>query len=517
MAGTLAIDLGSTTTVVAHQGAGDQSACLLPLPPFSSADPVVIPSLIWLADRDTRQPLIGRQVVEGGLLEQDGPQLQRDFKRLIGQPSRETSGSWLSPEQSGRLLLEQIWSHLPEDLAPDRLVLTAPIDGYRGYRQWLLEAVAAMDVPDVALVDEPTAAAIGAGLPPGSRVLVVDVGGGTTDLSLVALPGGEGRAAPIAQLLRFGGRTLNNSKQTLRTAEVLGKAGLAIGGRDLDRWIAAHLCPDWTSPPRGLLEVCERLKCELSDKEEALALWTPQDASAIPLRLQRAELQQLLEERGLLSLLDDLLESVLASARAAGVQPEDIDAVLPVGGSAQIPLIRQWLQQRLPGTPLRGSRPVEAVALGALSLTPGVRIKDVLSQGVSLRCWDQRSAEHRWHPLFIAGQSWPIEQPLTIRLSCSQAEQSALELVLGEPQAEERSEVVFVDGLPVLRRNSAGSARVQAWPQAPIQIPLSPCGSPGEDRIELRFWIDSACHLQVEPLDLQTQTRQSTIDLGAVR
>lgn len=48
MAGTLAIDLGSTTTVVAHQGAGDQSACLLPLPPFSSADPVVIPSLIWL-------------------------------------------------------------------------------------------------------------------------------------------------------------------------------------------------------------------------------------------------------------------------------------------------------------------------------------------------------------------------------------------------------------------------------------------------------------------------------------
>ena len=180
-------------------------------------------------------------------------------------------------------------------------------------------------------------------------------------------------------------------------------------------------------------------------------------------------------------------------------------------------MIRDWIQRRLPGIPLRGSRPVEAVALGALSLTTGVSIKDVLSQGVSLRCWDQRSAEHRWHPLFMAGQSWPIEQPLTIRLSCSQAEQSALELVLGEPQAEERSEVVFVDGLPVLRRNSAGSARVQVWPQAPVKIPLSPCGSPGEDRIELRFWIDSACHLQVEPLDLQTQIRQSTIDLGAVR
>lgn len=35
--------------------------------------------------------------------------------------------------------------------------------------------------------------------------------------------------------------------------------------------------------------------------------------------------------------------------------------------------------------------------------------------------------------------------------------------------------------------------------------------------MELRFWIDSACHLQVESLDLQTQTRQSAMDLGAIR
>ena len=47
--------------------------------------------------------------------------------------------------------------------------------------------------------------------------------------------------------------------------------------------------------------------------------------------------------------------------------------------------------------PLRLERPVEAVALGALRLTPGVTVKDVLQRGVSLRCWDQRSAEHRWH------------------------------------------------------------------------------------------------------------------------
>ena len=183
MAGTLAIDLGSTTTVVAYQGSGDAAPTLLDLSPISTSDPSVVPSLIWLQQASSSQPLIGRQVIEAGLLEQGGAGLHRDFKRRIGaEPGTEPEAGWLSPEQSGQLLLEQIWQRLPEQLQPQRLVLTAPIDSYRGYRQWLLEATSQLDVPEIALVDEPTAAAIGAGLPPGSRVLVIDVGGGTTDL-----------------------------------------------------------------------------------------------------------------------------------------------------------------------------------------------------------------------------------------------------------------------------------------------------------------------------------------------
>ena len=517
MAGTLAIDLGSTTTVVAFQSDLGDAAQLLDLPPLSSADPVVVPSLIWLSHAEASQPLIGRQVLEAGLLEQGGPNLQRDFKRWIGSGGQPPGRKPLiSPERSGRLLLEQIWQRLPAQLQPQRLVLTAPIDSYRGYRQWLLEATAALAVPEVALVDEPTAAAIGAGLPPGSRVLVLDLGGGTTDLSLVALEGGEGRAAPIAQLLRFGGRDLSSSGQSLRTARVLGKAGLALGGRDFDRWIAAELVAQ--PADTGLLSACERLKCQLSDSSEALSLWTPQPGQAPqPLRLQRQQLEGLLERNGLLQLLDELLETVLASARAAGVQPSDIDAVLPVGGSSRVPLIQRWLSERLPGVPVRGERPVEAVALGALRLTPGVAIRDVLSHGVSLRCWDQRSAEHRWHPLFAAGQTWPSDQPLRLVLACSREQQPSLELVLGEPLAEERSEVVFVEGLPVLRRKPAGAARVEPWPQQPQPWPLSPPGSPGQDRLELLFSIDAAGELQVEGRDLVSGEALPTRRLGRVR
>jgi len=522
MAGTLAIDLGSSTTVVAHLDPTQQNPRLLPIPPFSTDDPPVIPSLIWLNGEETERPLIGRQVLEAGLLERGGPQLQRDFKRQIGAPARTGPPSLLSPEQSGRLLLQRIWSQLPHDLQPERLVLTAPIDSYRTYRQWLLDALSDLPVPEVALVDEPTAAAIGAGLPAGSRVLVVDIGGGTTDLCLVALQGGEGKAAPIAQLLRFAGRELNHSQQTLRTADVLGKAGCAIGGRDLDGWIAVELMPAQAhgleGPPAGLLSACERLKCQLSTRNEALGLWTPDPQQPpVELRLRRPDLGALLERRGLLNLLDELLESVLASARAAGVRRDQIDAVLPVGGSSQMPLIRSWLANALPGVPIRGDRPVEAVALGALSLTPGVTVKDVLHQGVSLRCWDQRSGEHRWHPLFIAGQSWPVEQPLRLRLACSEPAQTSLELVLGEPELEQRSEVVYVDGLPVLRRRAAGGARVKPWDQEALALRLDPPGDPGVDRLELGFWINEAGQLMVESKDLITQESEPPVNLGPVR
>jgi hypothetical protein len=134
-----------------------------------------------------------------------------------------------------------------------------------------------------------------------------------------------------------------------------------------------------------------------------------------------------------------------------------------------------------------------------------------------LRCWDQRSAEHRWHPLFLPGQPWPSEHPLQLRLGCSRKEQVDLELVLGEPQEEQRSEVVFVNGLPVLRRQSAGSAAVDAWADQPAAIPLVPAGQPGSDRLELRFSISPKGELMVEGQDLLTDQLIPARRLGSVR
>jgi len=515
--GTLAIDLGSTTTVVAFQPAGGGAIELVPVEPFSSGAPCVIPSLVWLAGAASGQVLIGRQVQEAGLARAESPQLSRDFKRWIGVgPNSRSRPALLSPEEAGSLLLHRIWEQLPDRLAPNRLVLTAPVDGYRGYRQWLQDISQDLPVAEVALVDEPTAAAIGAGLAPGSRVLVLDLGGGTIDLALVALEGGQGRAAPIAQLLRFAGRDLASSRQALRCARVLGKAGLALGGRDLDRWIAADLAG--AAPPSGaLLEAAEQLKCKLSFEPSSSVLWCPPGEPSRELRLSRQALEELLERKGLLQLLDDLLETVLAGGRAQGVSLGDVDAVLPVGGTSRMPLIRRWLEERCAGVSILDQHPVEAIAVGALALTPGVRIKDVLGQGVSLRCWDSRSEAHRWHPLFLAGQGWPTAEPLELVLACSRDDQRQLELVLGEPSQEQRAEVVFRQGLPELSRREAGESRVEPWSRQPAGLPLEPPGSRGVDRLRLRFGINEQAQLTMASEDLVSGRVNEPISLGSVR
>ena len=485
--GTLAIDLGSTTTVVAYQGSASATADLLNLPAICSRAGE-IPSLVWNA---AERPLIGRQVLESGLHDSSDIRLHRDFKGRIGQadaPDQEAA-RW-----AGEQLLQQIWSRLPPELAIERLVLTAPVECYRAYRSWLLQACNALPVAEIALVDEPTAAAMGAGLPAGSTLLVVDLGGSTLDLALVALEGGEGRAAPIAQLLR-------------------------LGGRDIDRWIVDRCCPGQpASAP--LLNAAERLKCRLSDTalaEREPLMEVALDQQEHVLRLSRSELNALLLERGFGDALGQLLEACLAGGRRNNCSIEDLEGVVAVGGGAQLPFLRQWLAEHTAPAPLLTPPPVEAVALGALQLTPGVAIRDVLQHGVSLRFWDQRSNSHRWHPLFVAGQPWPSPAPLDLVLAASTTGQRQLELVLGEPIPEGSHSVVFVDGLPTLQEQTGGEVSHRPWPSDPLVLPLDPAGDQGEDCLRLRWSIDAEAQLQLEINDLRSGQTWTQPMLGAVR
>ena len=532
--GSLAIDLGSSNTVMAHQPATGGPPRLLHLPAYSHRGEPVIPTLLYCANdcatsdlKSSRHPcLMGRQVIEAGLLEamhqplQPPAELYCQFKRSIG--ARPRSRQVERAERGGALFLEHLWRALQWQTPPERLVLTAPVDAFAGYRRWLLDHGGKLPVPELALVDEPTAAAIGSGLPPGSHVLVVDLGAGTSDLALVQIQGGEGQAQPISQLLRFNGNDLVRSSQHLRVARVVGKAGAAVGGRDLDQWIASHMATPTRGPlPEAWIRAAEQLKCQLSAKDQATVDVIQAGGGVTPWQLKRSTLEALLEKQGFLRLLDNLLKQVAIAARCEGLDMLKITAVLPVGGTSCLPLVRRWIEQRLPDVPCCARQPLTAVAYGALALTPNVQVRDVLSRGVALRYWDRRQQAYCWHPLYWAGQPWPTESPLQIRLAPAHAQQPALELMLAEVSADLRREVVFVDGQPQLLEEQAPEATMDPWPTSFPPLPLPEQAKPGQDALLLAFSITDDRHLHLHVKSLlngeSSAELKGPLDLGPLR
>ena len=519
--GTLAIDLGSSTTVVVFQKENGQPPELLDLPPISRAIGE-IPSLIWKSSEKEESYLIGQQIIDLNLINEKENNLSQDFKRWIGSTEIEPIyDSKITPEKAGEILIHSIWEKVSQKVNIKRLVLTAPVDTYREYRTWLVNVCNSLEVKEIALVDEPTAAAMGAGLKPGSTLLVLDFGGSTIDMSIVALEGGEGQASPIAQLVRFDGNNLEGkSTQVLRTAKVLGKSGLRLGGKDIDRWIFHHLLPE-ENPTNSILRKAEELKCELSNTNIKETLVITKKVNNIQneekfLKLSKKGLEELLIEKGLLKSIEKLFIQTINSAKRNSFELKDLDSVVLVGGGSRIPLIKNYLSDICNSIPFLTPPPIEAIALGALHLTPGVQIKDVLNKGVSLRCWNKKNEKHIWHPLFLAGQTWPTNKPLEIILAASINSQLSIDLIIGEPQEEGSNEIIYTNGLPTLKTIESKD-KIKKITNTIISIPVDPPGEIGQDCIKLIFNINDNCQLEVEGVDLRNNKEIKKQNLGEIR
>ena len=519
--GTLAIDLGSSTTVVVFQKENGQPPELLDLPPISRAIGE-IPSLIWKSSEKEESYIVGQQIIDLNLINEKENNLSQDFKRWIGSTEIEPIyDSKITPEKAGEILIHSIWEKVSQKVNIKRLVLTAPVDTYREYRTWLVNVCNSLEVKEIALVDEPTAAAMGAGLEPGSTLLVLDFGGSTIDMSIVALEGGEGQASPIAQLVRFDGNNLEGkSTQVLRTAKVLGKSGLRLGGKDIDRWIIHHLLPE-ENPTNSILRKAEELKCELSNTNIKETLVITKKANNIQneekfLKLSKKGLEELLIEKGLLKSIEKLFIQTINSAKRNSFELKDLDSVVLVGGGSRIPLIKNYLSDICNSIPFLTPPPIEAIALGALHLTPGVQIKDVLNKGVSLRCWNKKNEKHIWHPLFLAGQTWPTNKPLEIILAASINSQLSIDLIIGEPQEEGSNEIIYTNGLPTLKTIESKD-KIKKITNTIISIPVDPPGEIGQDCIKLIFNINDNCQLEVEGVDLRNNKEITKQNLGEIR
>ncbi|MGB0061346.1 Fe-S protein assembly chaperone HscA [Candidatus Binatus sp.] len=225
----------------------------------------------------------------------------------------------------------------------ERVVITVPAYFNDGQRQATKDAGRLAGLEVVRLVNEPTAASLAYGLNKMAtgNVAVFDFGGGTFDISILSIKEG------IFEVLATNGDT-------------------HLGGDDIDRalvdWILAEL-PDTLKLDRHVWNsarmAAEDAKKRLTDVAETdVVVELP--GHSIRKRLTRDALEQMAAP-----FIARTLKRCELAVADAKLTPAAIDAVVLVGGSTRMPLVRRRVAEMFHREPLCSINPDQVVALGA--------------------------------------------------------------------------------------------------------------------------------------------------------
>ena len=347
------IDLGTTNSLIATVRNGhsdvlldEQNRPLLPsVVHFGKDDNVIVGyEAAELATQDPQNTvisvkrLIGRSLAD---IQQRYPNLPYQFVASEnGLPLLTTRQGVRSPIEISAEILKKLTALGEQRLGGDLVgaVITVPAYFDDAQRQSTKDAAKLAGLNVLRLLNEPTAAAIAYGLDSGQEgvIAVYDLGGGTFDISILRLSRG------VFEVLATGGDT-------------------ALGGDDFDLvladWIIEQSAvkPENDSQYRELIELANHIKVELTHVTEAKIQYRNWLGSIT--RDQFNELIQPLVKRSLLACRRALKD--------AGVEVEDVNEVVMVGGSTRVPYVREQVGEFFQKQPLTSIDPDKVVALGA--------------------------------------------------------------------------------------------------------------------------------------------------------
>ncbi|KAL6324043.1 hypothetical protein AAG906_006314 [Vitis piasezkii] len=280
----------------------------------------------------------------------DDPEVQRDIKFLPykvvnkeGKPYiqvtiRDGEIKVFSPEEISAMILgkmkETAEAYLGKKIKD--AVVTVPAYFNDAQRQATKDAGIIAGLNVARIINEPTAAAIAYGLDKKAEknILVYDLGGGTFDVSILAIDNG------VFEVLATSGDT-------------------HLGGEDFDHRVMDYFIKlikkkydkDISKDNKALGKLrreCERAKRALSSQHQVRPL-------------TRARFEELN-----MDLFKKTMGPVKKALEDAGLKKTDINEIVLVGGSTRIPKIQQMLKEMFDGKePCKGVNPDEAVAYGA--------------------------------------------------------------------------------------------------------------------------------------------------------
>ena len=195
------------------------------------------------------------------------------------------------------------------------------------------------------LVNEPTAAALAYGLQDReaeSTFLVVDLGGGTFDVSILEMFSGVMEVRASAGDAFLGGEDFTDA-----LAAELGRQ-LGIQPKDVSREEGARL--------RAL---ANRLKHQLSEKAEATADYVIK-GEARPVSISREKFEEITED-----LLKRLRMPIQRAISDASLRADDLHRIITVGGATRMQAVRGLITRLFKRFPEHSIDPDHVVALGA--------------------------------------------------------------------------------------------------------------------------------------------------------
>lgn len=212
--------------------------------------------------------------------------------------------------------------------------------------------IAGLDV--LRIINEPTSAALayGYGRDLDATVAIYDLGGGTFDISVLEISNG------VFDVLSTAGDTF-------------------LGGEDFDARIIEHLAYEFAREHevdlrrdemslQRLRDAAEKAKIELTTMQETEIslpfIYTKDGGEALHLQttLSRSTFEELVAD-----LVQRTIKISQATLREAGLDVEDIDDVILVGGMTRMPRIQAAVKEYFGRDPAKSVHPDEAVAVGA--------------------------------------------------------------------------------------------------------------------------------------------------------
>ncbi|MCC4721888.1 molecular chaperone DnaK [Salinicoccus sp. RF5] len=356
MSKVIGIDLGTTNSVVSVLEGGEPKVIQ------NAEGNRTTPSVVSFKDGEKQVGEVAkRQAITN-------PNTIMSIKRHMGTDHKENiDGKEYTPQEISAMILQNLKetaeSYLGEKVA--KAVVTVPAYFNDSERQATKDAgrIAGLEVERI--INEPTAAALAYGLDKqeqDEKVLVFDLGGGTFDVSILEL--GDG------------------------VFEVLSTAGdNRLGGDDFDKVIIDHLVESFKKENgidlsqdkmamQRLKDAAEKAKKDLSGVSSTqISLPFISAGEAGPLHLEmnltRAKFEELSN-----SLVERTMGPTRQAIKDAGIDRNEIDQVILVGGSTRIPAVQEAIKKETGKEPNKSVNPDEVVAMGA-AIQGGVLSGDV--------------------------------------------------------------------------------------------------------------------------------------------